>query len=461
MKTSPLLRSLRGKLLLLLLLFSTVPVIILGLWTVAEVEQTFRDFTFESLQALASAKAQAIDQFTADRKAEVERIANLVAPRLGQLLVTERMTLPASVSPDADELPALADGLPPPPNGQAAASPPPAAPADDAPPEPPARQPLELTAARDALEQTLGLILWDQRQFEELLVLDLQGRVMASTFPEHAGHSASDLDYFKSGLGTTYTQPVFQSPITGQLTTVISTPIRDADRQPIGVLAARLNLSRFFRLINDVTGLGQTGETMVGRVVEDRVVLMAPTRHDPEAALRVSIPIDGDVARPLQEAVRGRSGFGESVDYRGQRVFAAWEDVPSLEWGLVVKLDRSEARAPVTAARAHILGLLLLLLIAGIIASAAAARLLVEPLGQLKNATDRISRGDFDVQLDIRSQDEIGELAASFERMVTAIRYFRQRSSGEAIAEEMAAEEALLAEERRLAEREALENGPG
>lgn len=443
-------QSLRGKLLLLLLLFSTLPIIILGLVTLREVEQAFRVSTFDSLQALARAKAQAIDQFTADRKAEVERIANLVAPRLEQLLITERLTLPSAAA--ASDLPALPDGMPPPAAGTPAAGTPAATPppSSDAKPETPARQPFELTMARQSLEQTLGLILWDQRQFEELLVIDLTGRVLSSTYPEHAGHSAAGLDYFQSGIGATYVQPVFQSPITGRLTTVVSTPIRDEGRRPVGVLAARLNLSRFFRLINDVTGLGETGETLVGRIVEGRVVLMAPTRHDPDAALRISLPVDATSSRPLAEAVRGRSGFSESVDYRERRVFAAWEDVPSLDWGLVVKIDRQEASAPVAALRLRILLILVLLLVAGIVASTVAARRLVEPLAQLKDATDRISRGDFDVQLDIRSEDEIGELADSFERMVTAIRYFRQRSSGEP------GEEELLTEEER-----ALEDGGG
>jgi methyl-accepting chemotaxis protein len=49
-------------------------------------------------------------------------------------------------------------------------------------------------------------------------------------------------------------------------------------------------------------------------------------------------------------------------------------------------------------------------------------------LHELKQATDRLSRGDFGVQLNIRSNDEIGDLADSFERMIAAIKFFRERS---------------------------------
>ena len=60
-----------------------------------------------------------------------------------------------------------------------------------------------------------------------------------------------------------------------------------------------------------------------------------------------------------------------------------------------------------------------------------ASRALVKPLCDLREAADKISRGDFDVQLDIRSRDEVGELADSFDRMVAAIKFFRAHSRRE------------------------------
>jgi nitrogen fixation/metabolism regulation signal transduction histidine kinase len=56
------------------------------------------------------------------------------------------------------------------------------------------------------------------------------------------------------------------------------------------------------------------------------------------------------------------------------------------------------------------------------------ARAFVAPLRQLQAATERISRGDLDVSVDIRSRDEIGDLADSFERMVAAIKFFREHA---------------------------------
>jgi methyl-accepting chemotaxis protein len=117
--------------------------------------------------------------------------------------------------------------------------------------------------------------------------------------------------------------------------------------------------------------------------------------------------------------------------------------VPSLDWGLTVKQDCSEAMAAVEEMRAQILMSAIVIALLALLASVITAHTLVQPLQQLKEATDRISKGDVDINLDIRSGDEIGDLGDSFERMIAAIRFFREQSrlDGDEIREG-AAEEA-------------------
>jgi HAMP domain-containing protein len=407
----------RTKLLLLLLAFAVAPMVVQAVWDYLAMRRAFERSTLDSMQGLARAKAQALDQITLDRRLQVERIASLLAPHVLAL-----SALPAAgvtpAPPEPGELPRLQDAETLPTTGPAA-------------PEAATQAPEPRTARPSAplleLREALVLLLWDQRQFEELLVIDTEGRVMASTYEGHEGHDASSLDYFRNGLGATFVQPVFLSPITDQLTMVISTPIRDPGRGVQGVLAARLNLARLFQVVRETTGLGETGETVAGRRDGDRIVFTSPTRHDPEAALARAIAIGDEQAMPVQQAAEGRSGAGRAVDYRGRDVLAAWEHVPSLGWGLVVKMDRAEAMAPAVRASARMLALSLPLLLGVAVVSMLAARALVRPLAELRSAADRISRGDFDVQIDVASRDEIGQLADSFERMVAAIKFFRER----------------------------------
>jgi HAMP domain-containing protein len=446
----------------MLVLFASAPLVAYGYWTLDFMADTFEKVTLETVSGLAKAKSGAIDQFTSDRRRDVERIGQLIAPRLGALLTISAKPKPDKPPPqklprlqDAEALqpgkapkppPVLPKVEPPknePPKNESPKnespkneSPKKESPKEEtpdvpqtpqAPPEPSGEE-KTVQQAEDELRQTLGLILWDQQEFEELLVIDATGKVLASTFKGHEQRSAADLTYFQSGLRATFVQPVFMSPITEKLTMMIATPIRDDKSQVIGVLAARLNLSRFFLVINDLTGLGATGESVVGKLVENKVVLMAPTRHDAQAALKRTVEVGSPDARPIQDAARGQGGQGVVTDYRGVCVFAAWQHIPALEWGMVTKVDCDEAMGPVHDARRQMLLVAVALGALALLAALLAASAFVRPLRTLQDATDRISRGDVDVQIDIPPGDEMGDLADSFERMVAAIKFFRERS---------------------------------
>ena len=50
------------------------------------------------------------------------------------------------------------------------------------------------------------------------------------------------------------------------------------------------------------------------------------------------------------------------------------------------------------------------------------SKTILEPLIQLKQATEKISRGHLDVPIEIKSKDELGELATSFNEMVASLK---------------------------------------
>lgn len=416
----------RAKLTILLLAFSMVPAISVAYWSFSALVRSFEDSTLRGLQALADAKAEAVGLFTSDRRGNVERVSTLLSGHVEHLqearAVIESPSAPL-VLPELEDAEALQQ-LPAERTDEEGHT---EVPVVEPTPEPYlSKAQREEAKALAELRRTLALILWDQRDFEELLVLGRQGQVLASTYEAHEGRTAEKLEYFQAGRLTTYMQPLFMSPITERLTMVIATPIRGKNMDVLGVLAARLNLKQFYRLVNDRTGLGESGETVVGKKLDDQVVFMAPTRHDPHAALTRKIALGAPNSKGLQESARGLRGAGVQEDYRGEVVFAAWEPVAELDWGLLVKMDQNEALSGLREVRDRIIYsvIILLLLIAWAATSSAAA--LVRPLKQLRNAADRLSRGDLSVQLDIRSKDEIGELANSFERMVAAVRYFRE-----------------------------------
>ncbi|MBN1123325.1 MAG: PAS domain S-box protein [Anaerolineae bacterium] len=92
-------------------------------------------------------------------------------------------------------------------------------------------------------------------------------------------------------------------------------------------------------------GFGDTGEFTLAKLENDHIVFLLSHRHDildtPE-----NIPFDSELAEPMQRALSGESGTVIGLDYRGERVLAAYEPVRGLGLGIVAKIDMVEVQAP-------------------------------------------------------------------------------------------------------------------
>jgi len=129
----------------------------------------------------------------------------------------------------------------------------------------------------------------------------------------------------------------------------------------------RLDAQELYEIINDFDGLRQTGELVVARKEGLFALFVAPTRHDKQAAFKRKVRLGSADAKPIQEAVEGQQGHGVLVDYRQKSALAAWRYLPSLRWGIVVKLDEQEAFSSIRGFRRSVMlmtGLAFVLIVA-------------------------------------------------------------------------------------------------
>ncbi len=97
-------------------------------------------------------------------------------------------------------------------------------------------------------------------------------------------------------------------------------------------------------------------------------------------------------------------------------------------WGSVkLGLSLEEMQAEVKRTSMLLLGIGVLGLLIGIIGAAWITRKITTPLQKLVEGTKHISRGDFSLQIDIDSQDEIGNLAQSFNEMSRQLLLLQKR----------------------------------
>jgi len=83
-------------------------------------------------------------------------------------------------------------------------------------------------------------------------------------------------------------------------------------------------------------------------------------------------------------------------------------------------IERTSSRSVTAVIVISILGLLM-----GMMVSITLARAILTPVEHLREVAENVSLGNLDIAVKRYSEDEIGDLADSFSRMVTAVKFFR------------------------------------
>ena len=111
----------------------------------------------------------------------------------------------------------------------------------------------------------------------------------------------------------------------------------------IGVLAIQISADKMYDIVQNYSGLGSTGETIIASRIDNKALFLNPLRYNKDRAFKYSVDIGSKDGVPIQEAVQGKSGSGIYTDYQGNEVLAAWQYLPFLRMGMVVKQDTQEA----------------------------------------------------------------------------------------------------------------------
>lgn len=223
---------------------------------------------------------------------------------------------------------------------------------------------------------------------------------------------------FGEGKRAIYFTDVFRDDSEGgRLVMLITDAVFDLKDVFAGTIVFKVDMAPVYKLIQDVKGLGNTGEVLIGKKEGDQVVYLMPLKYDPQAALERKIPIGDKAGLPIQEAVMGKTGTGISRDYRGAKVIASWRHIPSLGWGMVAKIDVDEAFADITGLRKIVTAILALVFVLAGVMSFSIARSISRPIKMLSKGAEIIGAGNLDYKVATGSKDEIGQLSRSFDMM--------------------------------------------
>ncbi|MBI5568343.1 MAG: PAS domain S-box protein [Desulfomonile tiedjei] len=144
---------------------------------------------------------------------------------------------------------------------------------------------------------------------------------------------------------------------------VVAAPIRDRKGTRFGTDLILFRLYHLHRIVSDATGLGQTGDTVLGVVHADRVDLVFPFRDDSGTVAR-TVAKASPLGQAMEKAALKQSGLLVSENGRDGRQVMAYGPIRGGQWGIVVRMNEDELYAPVNrqiiATAQLILGLILI-----------------------------------------------------------------------------------------------------
>ncbi len=273
-------------------------------------------------------------------------------------------------------------------------------------------------------------------------LLDLQGFDIVDTYTPDIGRYQSNWEDFQPALktGLPSVSPIRLSPA-GNSALDFGSPVRNASGKILGILRVRYNAAAIQRLVtqnNDVMG----GHKTLAILLDENYIRLAQS-YAPELISKPVMPLPPERVRVLQAAARlpkrlaastnlpaferGLTNLAKSpffttpVGAKDSLNFAAAVKLKTQPWFVAFIQPQAVFLAPIQAQIRDTLFLAVTICGAVIIAAVTTAQLFAKPLISLAGTVRQFTAGNLNARTSIRSKDEIGMLAFSFNTMAQQV----------------------------------------
>ena len=250
--------------------------------------------------------------------------------------------------------------------------------------------------------------------FEKLMVLDLDGKVVATSATEvtPVPLPADWQQALKSDnqiVGNAYWDPK-----SGRAKLIVAVPAQRADGRLLGAFAAELNLAPVQLLLRSFA----PDSTGAVHLVNTRGAAIASSDGVTEQIIKN--PLSPPTMKKLRERARAPFAY---TSFGGREVIGTLEYVPQVSWLVISEISGEAAFQQVRRFRDVALLVIAFLLIAVTLSAYRLGRLIARPLDRLTKAAGEVAAGDLAVDLPAApGGGEVGYLTDVFNHMVYRLR---------------------------------------
>ena len=274
--------------------------------------------------------------------------------------------------------------------------------------------------ALEALQDVITRDISRFPMFAEIFIMDASGKIIATSDKAHLDLDKSNDEYFTGALsGKPHFKSVYKSSLTGKIGYSVSAPIiHKGTGKIVGVYAARADMAKLNKISTDDTGMGRTGELYL--VNEDGFIVTA-SRLTGESVILNQKAIN----EAVQQAFTGKDVLGIFTDYRGQKVlghYAIDEDITKVtgkRFCVVAEIDAGEVMAPLKKLSSTLVLITMFFAAVVVFISMAVSKKISDPIKAISVVALKVASGDLAVSIPVIGEDEIGQLASSFNTMTS------------------------------------------
>lgn len=112
------------------------------------------------------------------------------------------------------------------------------------------------------------------------------------------------------------------------------------------------------------------------------------------------------------------------TDYRGLKVLSSYKMISflNIKWAVITEIDYQEILIPINRIRDNIISICIIISILVFIIIIFVSRVITKPIIKLNHAVKEISKGNFNINIKNISNDEIGDLTNTFNKMVVQLK---------------------------------------
>ena len=264
-------------------------------------------------------------------------------------------------------------------------------------------------------------------EYAAILLTDIQGVLVAAsddTKYTYFGNEKWWQAAYNDGKGDVYVSEIYLDPDRNEYLISIAAPLMDeGGKQVVGILHVVSEIGKISKVVQQPR-IGQTGHAML---INSASVILLCSIFPPQSH-RVTKALMTDISRPsigwavvkdnAHGGVNAVAGFAtiSSAYQRGGRTF------DGDKWYIFVSQSPTESYAPIKTLLKRIVSLLIFSVVILSAMGFWAARRIVKPIHLLQRSVGIIGAGDLDHRINIKTGDEIEDLAEEFNNMVHKIK---------------------------------------